>query len=50
MGKGITCMLTTGTPVKKLFRHLEENGTAACGTAMDHRLTVPKSMIGGIFK
>ena len=43
-------MLTTGTPVKKLFRHLEENGTAACGTAMDHRLTVPKSMIGGIFK
>ena len=28
----------------KLFRHLEENGAAACGTAMGHKLTVPKSM------
>ena len=28
----------------KLFRHLEENGTAACGAAMGHRLTVPNSM------
>ena len=29
---------------EKLFRHLEENGTAACSTAMGHTLTVPKSM------
>ena len=29
---------------EKLFHYLEENGAAACGTAMGHRLAVPKSM------
>ena len=43
-GKGYHLYVDKGYTSDKLFRHLEENGTAACGTAMGHRLTVPKSM------
>ena len=43
-GKGYHLYVDKGYTSDKLFRHLEENRTAACGTAMDHRLTVPKSM------
>ena len=42
MGKGI-CVDNWYTS-EKLFRHLEENGTAACGTAVGHKLTVPQSI------
>ena len=43
-GKGYHLHVDKGYTSDKLFCHLEENGTAACGTAMGHRLTVPKSM------
>ena len=43
-GKGYHLYVDNSYTSEKLFRHLEENGTAACGTAMSHRLTVPKSM------
>ena len=42
--KGYHLYLDNWFTKENLFRHLEENGTAACGTAMGHRLTVPKSM------
>ena len=29
---------------EKLFRHLESEGTVACGTAMGHRLKIPESL------
>ena len=43
-GKGYHLYVDNWYTSGKLFRHLEENGKAACGTAMGHRLTVPKSM------
>ena len=43
-GKGYHLYVDNWYITEKLFRHLEDNGTAACGTAMGHRLTVPKSM------
>ena len=43
-GKGYHLYVDNWYIDEKLFRHLEDNGTAACGTAMGHRLTVPKSM------
>ena len=43
-GKGYHLYVDNWCTSEKLFRHLEENGTAVCGTAMGHRLTVPKSM------
>ena len=43
-GKGYHLYIDNWYTSEKLFRHLEENGTAACDTAVGHRLTVPKSM------
>ena len=43
-GKGYDLYVDNWYTSEKFFRHLEENGTAAWGTAMGHRLTVPKSM------
>ena len=43
-GKGYHLYVDNWYTSKKLFRHLEENGTATCGTTMGHRLTAPKSM------
>ena len=43
-GKGYHLYADNWYTSEKLFRHLEENGTAAFGAAMGHRLTVPKSM------
>ena len=43
-GKGYHLYVDNWYTSEKLFRHLEENGTAACGTAMGHKLTVPQSI------
>ena len=43
-GKGYPLYVDNWYTNEKLFPHLEENGKAACGTAMGHRLTVPKIM------
>ena len=43
-GKGYHLYVDNWHTSEKLFHHLEENGTPACGTAMGHRLIVPKSM------
>ena len=43
-GKGYHLYIDNWYTSEKLFHHLEENGTVACGTAMGHRLKVPKSM------
>ena len=45
-GKGYHLYVDNWYTSGKSFCHLEENGTAACGTAMGHRLTVPNSMRG----
>ena len=42
-GKGYHLYVDNWYINEKLFL-LEDNGTAACGTAVGHRLTVPKSM------
>ena len=43
-GKGHHLYVDNWYTSEKLFRHLEQNGTAACGTAMGYRLKVPKSL------
>ena len=43
-GKGHHLYVNNWYTSEKLFRHLEQNGTAACGTAMGYHLKVPKSL------
>ena len=42
-GKGYKLFVDNWYTSEKLFRYLEENGTAACGTARGTRLHLPKS-------
>ena len=43
-GKGCHLYVDNWYTSEKLLRHLEENGTAACGTEMGQTLTIPESM------
>ena len=43
-GEGYKLYVDNWYTSEKLFRHLEENRTVACGTAMGYRLKAPKSM------
>lgn len=43
-GKGYHVYMDNWYTSEKLYLHLEENGSAACGTAKRNRLSVPKSM------
>ena len=42
-GKGHHLYVDNWYTSERLFRHLEQNGTVACGTAMGYRLRVPNS-------
>ena len=42
-GKGYNLFVDNWYTSEKLFRYLEENGTAACGTARANRLQLPES-------
>ena len=42
-GKDCKLFLDNWYTTEKLFRYLEENGTAACGTARTNQLQLPKS-------
>ena len=43
-GKGHHLYVDNWYTSERLFRHLEQNGTVACGTAMGYRLRVPNSL------
>ena len=43
-GKGCKLFLHNWYTSEKLFRYLEKNGTAACGTARANQLQLPKSL------